>query len=359
MVRRRTANKDGVYRHLPRHRRHVAAFTLIELLVVIAIISILVLLLLPAVNSAREAARRTQCVNNIKNIGLAVMGYEAAMQTLPIGAVIAEGSMWSGYILPFMEDEQLKKLMTIGEDPAGNFQWASPGPYRHPLTDKHYRNIIAVETLISIYRCPSAVMPDYQYDVSSDNWHVMERVPGSYLACASGIVVDQNRPRTMRDLDGVMFGQHKDGDRKTVTLRKVRDGTSKTMMVGEALHDTIAQHKQGHTREAARGDRKDHWYIGSDDIDIENDASEGLGSTGVGPNLQLTKGCGPEFSASDCQKVQLSFSSNHRGVVNVVMLDNSVHSVPDDIDAKVWSEMGTRSPSAAGKVYERVFGRQE
>jgi prepilin-type N-terminal cleavage/methylation domain-containing protein len=342
-----------------RLRRQVNGFTLIELLVVIAIISILVLLLLPAVNSAREAARRTQCVNNIKNIGLAVLNYESAMQQLPIGAVSREGSMWSGYILPYMEDEQLKKMMTIGEDSAGNFQWASPGPYRHPITDKVFRNLIAVETVIPIYRCPSAVMPDHQYDVSSDNWHVMERVPGSYLACASGIVVDQNRPRTMRDLDGVMFGQDKDDDRKPVTLRKVRDGTSKTMMVGEALHDSITLHNRGRTRENARGDRKDHWYIGSDDIDIENDASEGLGSTGVRPNLHLSKGCGDGFSNADCQEVQISFSSNHRGVVNVVMVDGSVHSVPDDIDAKVWSDMGTRSPSAAGQTYERVFGNRQ
>ena len=92
--------------------------------------------------------------------------------------LLAEGSMWSGYILPYMEDDQLKKLMTIGEDAGGNFQWAHPGPYRYPIEDKTYRNIIAVETLISIYRCPSAVLPDFQYDVSSDNWHVMQRVPG-------------------------------------------------------------------------------------------------------------------------------------------------------------------------------------
>lgn len=346
------------------YRRRVAgarrrAFTLIELLVVIAIISILVLLLLPAVNSAREAARRTQCINHLRQIGVAILNYESARQELPVGAVVREGSMWSGYILPFMEDEALKKLMTIGEDQFGNFQWAHPGPYRPEMLvrDKTFRNIVAVETLISIYRCPSAALPDYQYDVSSDNWHVMQRVPGSYLACASGLVTDQNRPRGMANLDrldlvldGVMYGQDKNKDLKPVKLRQIKDGTSKTILVGEALHDRTAQEKIGRTRESARGDHKDHWYIGSDDIDIENDSSECLGSTGVRPNLQQTKGCGDGFTDADCQQLQLSFSSAHRGIVNVVMVDGSVQRVEEEIDQAVWSQMGTRSSTAAGKV---------
>ncbi len=344
-------NGTNIRGHATRqHDRGRSAFTLIELLVVIAIIAILVLLLLPAVNSAREAARRTQCINNIKNISLAILNYESARQELPIGAVLAEGSMWSGYILPFMEDENLKNLMTIGEDARGNFQWAHPGPYRYPITEKTYRNIIAVETVIPIYRCPSAALPDHQYDVSSDNWHVMERVPGSYLACASGLVVDQNRPRGMEELDGVIFGQNKDEDRKPITLRKIKDGTSKTILVGEALHDRNMQEKIGRTRESARGDHKDHWYIGSDDIDIYNDSSECLGSTGVRPNLHLIKGCGDGWTDADCQQVQLAFSSNHRGIVNVAMVDGSVQRIEEEIDQAVWSNYGTRSTTAAGKI---------
>ena len=341
-------------------------FTLVELLVVIAIIAILVLLLLPAVNAAREAARRTQCVNNVKQLGLAVLGYEAARKEFPIGATIAEGSMWSAYILPYMEDDNLKKLMTIGEDAFGNYQWASPGPYRYPITDPHYRNIIAVETYIPAFRCPSAPLPPFQYDVSSDNWHVMQRVPGSYLGCASGVVVDQNDPRCLEEVDGVLIGQHKDGrlvrgrtDRRTgkrvpITLRKIRDGTSKTMLIGEALHDQIAQQQIGRTREAPRGDHKDHWYIGSDDIDINNDPSEGLGSTGVGINLQNRFRCGDGAPDAECQQLQLSFSSAHSGVVNVVLCDGAVQSVPDDMDAEVWSAMGSRSEKDAAQVLERM-----
>ncbi len=226
-----------------------SAFTLIELLVVIAIISILVLLLLPAINAAREAARRTQCINNIKQIGLAVINYEGAHGEFPLGAMLYEGSMWTAYILPFMEDENLKNLMTIGEDSYGNFQWAHPGPYRYPIDDKIYRNVIACETFIPSFRCPSGAIPDFQYDVSADNWHVMRRVPGSYLACASGIAVDQNDPIGLPEMDGVMWGIDKDKLKsvKPLKMRKIKDGTSKTLMVGEALHDAVAQRQFGMT----------------------------------------------------------------------------------------------------------------
>ena len=123
-------------------------FTLIELLVVIAIIAILVMLLLPAINAAREAARRTQCVNNLKQIGLAIINYETAKRTLPPGVILGEGSMWSGYILPHMEDENLhlrhdprslrNEGCTLGPDdsqPHHKGEWAPPRAERKPIAD--------------------------------------------------------------------------------------------------------------------------------------------------------------------------------------------------------------------------------
>ena len=288
-------------------------FTLVELLVVIAIIAILVALLLPAINAAREAARRTQCKNHIRQVALAVVNFEGTQGLFPVGAHLGEGSMWSSFILPFMEDKSLKDLMTIGEDGGGNFQWAHPGKYAYPITDRSFRNIIAVETLIPVFRCPSAALPGSQYDVSSDDWHVQRRVPGSYLGCASGIVVDQNKPQGMEQLDGILFGQNHRDTGPRMTVAKIKDGLSKTMLIGEALHDAAAQDEIGERREIAAGDHKDHWYIGSDDIDVYNDASECLGSTGVGINLHSSHTCSRRRNSdkkgrfADCPSIAVVF----------------------------------------------------
>jgi prepilin-type processing-associated H-X9-DG protein len=171
------------------------------------------------------------------------------------------------------------------------------------------------------------------------------------------VAIDQNDPLGLPEMDGVLWGIDKDERReiKPLRMRKILDGTSKTIMVGEALHDAVAQEKHGRTRESLRGDRKDHWYIGSDDVDTTaSDASEALGSTGVRPNLQQLYRCGDGAPNAQCQQLQLSFSSAHRGVVNVVMCDGSVQGVEDDIDAGVWSNMGTRSPSAAEQARRKI-----
>ena len=335
------------------------AFTLVELLVVIAIIAMLVSLLLPAVQSAREAARRSQCQNNLKQLGLSILNYESANEYLPRGANLAEGSMWSAFILSFLEDESLWDLLIIGEGARiggggsrqhmeGNFQWAHNGPYDSATIGSklNFRNIVACETLIPTFRCPSAVLPEFQHDVSSDNWHVMKRVPASYIGCASGLVVDQNKPSGMLRTDGVFYGLSKDDPDRGLPLRKIVDGTSKTILVGEALHDSVAQIEIGTKREAAAGDHKDHWYIGSDDIDVNNDASEGLGSTGVGLNLHKVypEGCNDRNGGhAGCMALQVGFSSAHPGVTQVVMGDGSVQAVTDDIERAIWSEMGTRA----------------
>ena len=199
-------------------RKHICkshranGFTLVELLVVIAIIGILVALLLPAIQAAREAARRTQCQNNLKQIGLALQMHHDVHKVLPYGCNGGEGEMWSYFILPFLEATNLHKLGVIIERDDG-FNWAYPGPYSSAdLDDPTYVNVKLVETKFSVFQCPSAGFPESgQYDISEDKWHVMNRQPCSYLGNASGLAVNQELKDLthvpMGTLDGVLFNR--------------------------------------------------------------------------------------------------------------------------------------------------------
>ena len=142
--------------------------------------------------------------------------------------------------------------LSIGETDQGNFQWAHNGDYQDVASlGPSYQNIRLVETVINVYRCPSARLPEHQYDKTYDNWVVMQRVPASYLGVVSGLQVRQHPVWQMRvrksppenpaypGADGVLVGIHHDEDRAfgAISLRKIKDGTSKTCVVGETWHD--------------------------------------------------------------------------------------------------------------------------
>ncbi|QDT67816.1 hypothetical protein MalM25_07220 [Planctomycetes bacterium MalM25] len=351
------------------------AFTLVELLVVIAIIGILVALLLPAVQAAREAARRTQCNSRLHNIGIAIQNYESTFGKLPPGAHFREGSGWGAFLLPFIEEGAQFNDLQIGEDKFNNFQWAHNGEY-DSVEDlgESFQNIRAAETSFQMYTCPSSIFIKNQLDRTADQWWVMRRAPASYLGVASGILQDQIESWRWRvkhrtpppanpnwgGADGVLVGIDHEYDTKKgqIPLRKITDGTSKTGLIGEAVHDIDTQEDWGQNPEEREGNRKDHWAIGSDDIDTgsENisDVSELLGSTGVPPNLGLDSFENRELCASGrhtqppCQQLQISFSSRHPGVVNMCYVDAHVESISADIEAQVWSDIGTR----ASQTYE-------
>ena len=330
------------------------AFTLVELLVVIAIIGVLVALLLPAVQAAREAARRSQCQNNLKQQGLAFQMAHDAMGHFPVGAASGEGSMWSYYILPYIEAAAAQARMNVGENTGGNFQWAYNGPYSRSAIEgnKDYANIILCETPFQVFRCPSANLPEHQFNMSTNaGWLVMQRSPASYIGSATGLLTNQNirdsNQVKMGSLDGVLFALSKIG------IKHVIDGTSNTMLVGEALHDSAAVDKRGATAESGLGGYKDHWALGADDIDgtggppQAGDLSEALGSTAVPINYQnqfpIGEGCPvPGITAVDCQMIQLAFGSAHAGGTQVLRCDGSAELINEGIDAIVWRDMATR-----------------
>jgi len=344
-------------------------FTLIELLVVIAIIAVLIGLLVPAVQKVREAANRMTCQNNLKQIGLAVTNFADTNGGFPLGAEFGVGTLWTSFILPYMEQDNAFKALTFQEDGIANTQWAQglPGvPGDIGNANPSLRNIGVCEMKFTVFQCPSSGLPDSIADISGDNWIVQKRKPCNYLGCVSGRITSDRRPGTVsnpwggtstvemiHDLDGVFIakfgnqrvtynGQSYGGMSNGVTISQVIDGSSNTVMVGEALTDSQSIPDMGLIREsqAANTGRKDHWAIGSDDVDTTNqgDMSEGLGSTGVPINMRRVPSGDANFGA-----YELSYGSRHTGGANFVFCDGSVRFVKDSIAPAMLSAIGTRN----------------
>lgn len=198
------------------------AFTLIELLVVIAIIAILVSLLLPAVQQAREAARRTQCKNNLKQIALALHNYHDTVNVFPWGFDERE-TLWTAMILPQIEQQNLYATLIWQETGPGN--WDAVGS----------PNTRACSTVIPAFRCPSMPLEP------RDNEGITGRVPVSYRGVAGALVASDDastRPAGFNtaahtaleqlNLDGMFYGC------SNIKMRDITDGTSNTIMIGES-----------------------------------------------------------------------------------------------------------------------------
>jgi prepilin-type N-terminal cleavage/methylation domain-containing protein len=224
-------------------------FTLVELLVVIAIIGILVALLLPAVQQAREAARRTQCLNNLRQAGLAILNYESARSTLPAGSYIDAPccnnlktySGWTVEILPYMENKQLQALydpnISVGSDEARAFRETFVGAYVCP-SDRQVE-------LLQPQSGPEAgwgndrsrvwMMSSYRGNAGRSNgattWYLAEDLtqsPKNWRGPLHFVPVKGTESRFRLNL-------------REESLRKIVDGTSKTMLLGEQTNTVQAR----------------------------------------------------------------------------------------------------------------------
>lgn len=297
-------------------QRPLHGFTLVEILVVISIIGVLVGLLLPAVQAAREAARRLQCSNNFHQMGIALHNYHDVHRRFPPAYVIPVRLMWSGCILPQIEQGNLFQTLEFSKE------WEVPNT----------PNGRACETFISTYRCPSSDAPNFVSGYSQ----LERRVPASYLAVASGTATRESGtgPENIGfpNQDGLMYHS------STNRMASILDGTSNTFAVGEALFrpTIIGPDLFGGALQIV-----DHWYIGSDNQVLAvssppllQEFSEGMGSTGVPMNGIFDDSLPIDFR-------ELCYSSLHRGGCLFVFADGHVQFVSQNVDQKIYSSLGT------------------
>ena len=203
------------------------AFTLIELLVVIAIIAVLIALLLPAVQQAREAARRTQCKNNLKQIGLGLHNYADVFGTFAPGSLpfTGYGHSWMVRILPYIDQAPLYGKMDItGSSFGGTTGWVGINT----------QNAAAVNGIVlSAYLCPSTPVPTVAVV------GVVAQIPGGTTSATYAGIAGSTIHPTARAMNNGSFPGARDSfggampGTRDVQIRDIIDGTSNTLCIGE------------------------------------------------------------------------------------------------------------------------------
>ena len=289
----------------PSSRRH--GFTLVELLVVIAIIGVLIALLLPAVQQAREAARRMQCTNNLKQIGLSLHNYHDTYGSFPSliippqdirGSANQVNSLdpawgWQAFLLPFIEQSALHEQARIGR---------GSRPLDHP---DQFR------TVINGYMCPSD--PGPEIDSNDSMWNRLMGTSNTHLyAAKSNYVANNDHETTVRDENDPDHPRRPTGmfwRNSSVSFRDITDGTSNTIAVGERAY------RPDNTNASAAV------WLGAADSDHNNDWGYDTAGTGHSP---INLGGGWDFVRG--------FSSHHPGGAQFLMGDGSCHFISETIE---------------------------
>lgn len=303
--------------------RKSTGFTLVELLVVIAIIGILIALLLPAVQAAREAARRMQCSNNLKQTALAALNYESQHGCLPPGDIDRDGGDFTACIvmLPFIEQ--------------GNVVF----DYRYNvLHDQH--NLEATGTQIAVFQCPSDDAAG-RWGAVSSGINVLSR---SNVAVCFGAGGAANSPAD-KNLDGAFAIAPVAYQTIIRRMSDIQDGTSNTALASEIL---AGRHMSGsmpqgqwdgrglwaaagageynyshkNTPNSSVGDKL--WYNPPSDIECTSD--EGMPCDAAG--------------TTSWYEMQSAARSRHPGGVNTVFVDGHGEFISDTVDITAWHRLG-------------------
>jgi prepilin-type N-terminal cleavage/methylation domain-containing protein/prepilin-type processing-associated H-X9-DG protein len=310
-----------------------SAFTLIELLVVIAIIAVLIALLLPAVQSAREAARRAQCVNNLKQLGLALHNYHDVQGSFPLERL--SGGTLTNYnysahlrMLPYMEQTPLWN--------ATNFNLA--------YTDPGNTTILGVK--ISIFVCPSDTTDQVPAGWAATSYKVNE---GAYLPWTWGQSDTGNTNTTFAPPNGMFFVD------MSFNIASITDGTSNTAAMSERVigdfSNAIVTEKSDLFGPGTFPPDFDTAISDCVKIDITNLTYQRISDAGA--PWALSHNCETQYrhvtppNMRSCMypptRIFITAGSKHPGGVNVLLCDGSVRFAKDSVNLPTWRAIGTRN----------------
>jgi prepilin-type N-terminal cleavage/methylation domain-containing protein len=320
------------------------AFTLVELLVVITIIGILIALLLPAVQAAREAARRMQCGNNMKQIGLAMHNYLAAVKVFPSGEYVQPtalgsgnyGPGWAYSILPYME------MRTV-------FDNINPKYPCYPLTGP-VTHQAALCTDIPAYRCPSSrhavkVMQSAAATKNSAGFSDNDFGLLEYVGIAGSNRNAPYRPTdvtapTTRCIGGTLYFL------SSVAAADIKDGLSNTMVVGEYSDLTKGEEYAGN---GGIGYIEYAWSQGASRVGSSIACGYIAKVVGYPPNSPVYFQYAAWKVCPACQtpavntEVQSALKSAHPGGIHVLMADGGAHFITDAINIEIYKDLADRN----------------
>lgn len=311
--------------HSSRRHRRASGFTLIELLVVIAIIAILIALLLPAVQQAREAARRTQCKNNLKQLGLAIHNYHDVHGILPLGMV--HRINWRVSILPYLEQANVYNQLDFNESFQGNGVSAN--------------TVVLGGIVMTSMICPSNIVEPLTNNAYGTNGQKMQYA--NYLAIAGA--VDTSMPNNAPyGRCNSYYGWHCDNGpmliNDDVGFKDVKDGLTNCLLLGE---------QSGRDEGMFYGDRRNGYHGGWHGTSQTTNTAAfvtGIGS-GITPiQYPLNSNCS-DFWA--CQVPYLNsniLNSEHVGGVQFALGDGSVRFISDNTDLDTLKRLAMKSDGA-------------